>query len=755
MPSIAELTNLSQATMQPSIMGGSAVPQSNIGLVNPQNVTTNSKSLDQLSTDISKLVTGIETYGQKKYDLSVDAAKKMAVDNLATLEEQTTYIYNDDKMSFQEKRDSIFSLRQDLLTKSSNLIQDDAELKDVYDNIFSNSSKKYLSKILSSIDSKEYIYDAKTKANNVNDTLIKSPETAQWNDYLEGHKELINLQETTPEILKEKFIKQKLSSISDKYQAERTSFFNVKTGEFDDDRFEMIIGEDLIKDDRVQLYKNKLIDLEAQEIKSESSLVKNDILLEAFAVDTTSQIDILIERANTQVKDTGVRVQTLTTLNAMKGKLKSNLSSVQKTELTSAIYNMKNDISNLSYEALSNTDGSTTDILRNKFDIAKNTVNALYSPDVYPEKNKEEISKIEKVVKESFDEARYVMTQDVYKPNNPTDKDSHTKAVNKKRDREINLKYREGNLVDAAKLMYLNNGVPDEVTKDLKQKFATGNPTEIGKAVGLLNGLTKEDNIRHIVAKDNNLKYLFAFGKLASKNGLNEAEIETLQKINSGEANYAEAGKTADRIVRDTFKDLSNDAKTDMFEEARYLVALNIRDEDVADLLEASYENRIYVTSDTDTEVFNAPSWAKEDVVDKSVGILSEFVPDIKREGATVSKNQDDELVIKVGTGLKARTLAILDQETYLLMLGEYKTDKVEKKIDDIIKQNAGITQGYGEDVISSVKEEIATLYTNKSGIIGSLEEEGNTQDIITDIKNAFKEWSNRVNQTEFEIIKE
>ena len=54
MASISELTNLSQTSMQPTLSGGSAMPQSNIGMVNPQQtMLVNEKGIDQLATDIS------------------------------------------------------------------------------------------------------------------------------------------------------------------------------------------------------------------------------------------------------------------------------------------------------------------------------------------------------------------------------------------------------------------------------------------------------------------------------------------------------------------------------------------------------------------------------------------------------------------------------------------------------------------------------------------------------------------------------
>jgi len=176
MASISELTNLSQTSMQPTLSGGSAMPQSNIGMVNPQQtMLVNEKGIDQLATDISKLVTGIEAYGQKKYDLSVDATKRMAIDHKISYIEQKNKILSNLDLSPEDRKSQLTGLVGKFQTLSAPHIADDDELKSVYDDSFTNYMRVDFSESMGKLDIEEYKTEMSKLKNGVKDVAAIGP----------------------------------------------------------------------------------------------------------------------------------------------------------------------------------------------------------------------------------------------------------------------------------------------------------------------------------------------------------------------------------------------------------------------------------------------------------------------------------------------------------------------------------------------------------------------------------------------------
>lgn len=151
MPSISELTNLSQRTTAPSINSGVA----SMGLAQPQN-RAQTGDLDKLATDISKIVTGIEQYSQKKYDLSVDATKRMAIDHKISYIEEKNKILSNLDLSPEDRKSQLTGLVGKFQTLSAPHISDSDELKNVYDDSFTNYMRVDFSESMGKLDIEEY-----------------------------------------------------------------------------------------------------------------------------------------------------------------------------------------------------------------------------------------------------------------------------------------------------------------------------------------------------------------------------------------------------------------------------------------------------------------------------------------------------------------------------------------------------------------------------------------------------------------------
>lgn len=161
---IEELSNLSQTSYSPSMQGEATMG----GLTQPYNSGRNGIDMGtKLATDVSKIVSGINNFAKVQYDLSEKATKRMAIDHKLGFVEASNAILGEKSLSEEDKKKYITEAVGNYADLSAKYLEDNQNLKDIYDDTFTNQIRETYSRTMLTLDNAIYQRDIGIEKNEV------------------------------------------------------------------------------------------------------------------------------------------------------------------------------------------------------------------------------------------------------------------------------------------------------------------------------------------------------------------------------------------------------------------------------------------------------------------------------------------------------------------------------------------------------------------------------------------------------------
>lgn len=318
MAGIGNLTQLSQPTLQPSIMG-----ENRMEYIQQPRLSVDTSKADKLAKDVSGLVKGIQNYAKVRHDLSIEATETMARDHLLSTKDEIRQIEANNDMSYAQKREAIASVTKDKLTKSSDFLSDDVELQKIYDKVYTDKARDMLSSSMAQVDKEEDIYNMNVKDNSGKDYLSITPEEADMNGMRSIYREHLKRGLVSESELKAKLMQSKTNHIKNKFVGDMNSV--------SDKYIDKVFGE--YKDDEtVNALKSNFKDVrkaEAKKIQTEKDDVFQLSIKERYINDTSfSNIEVLLKEVKSS---SDISADTRTTLfNMLSSQKKSIIDSYDK-----------------------------------------------------------------------------------------------------------------------------------------------------------------------------------------------------------------------------------------------------------------------------------------------------------------------------------------------------------------------------------------------------------------------------------------
>ncbi len=409
----------------------------------------------------------------------------------------------------------------------------------------------------------------------------------------------------------------------------------------------------------------------------------NSIMLRSTEED--SNIDALIKEARTSIGNDGVKYKTVKALQSLK--------TITSKALDEDVKERVKDIISLNNEKLKVTSKTTKSFwsvdadnnvntgMKNTYSNSVNAINNLYFD--RPEKAELEVIKLDKLYENSIRVSQEVEEHDVFMPTPEAYGDESKKIIEEQRSRTIAFHLSQGETEKASRLIEANGSIPQDISIGVKKKLTSKNPDEVVEGVNTLIGLERNGNVSRMIRDNRHFGDIFSYAEIAVKNGMSDKEINVLNKIVSGEKDYSLVKTKGYNVIKSMgiTEETSSEYQA-WLSEANYLASLDIPDDDIETLLTATMENKRYYSDKHEAYVFYPPKWATNDVIDKTVDVITADNPSIAEEGFSFksSGRGSDELVIYIGQGDKERPIAYIGQREYLALVGMYKEQGLDEE---------------------------------------------------------------------------
>lgn len=313
MPSISQLTNLSQQQYSPQIQG-----ERNISVVQTNVFKPDTSKTDALAKDFGKLIKGIENYQKIKHDLSVDAVKAMARDHLINTKNSIRETLADENLSFDQKRQAISQATNKSFTDSGEFLAEDVELQKIYDDIYTSTAKDLFSSGMTSVATDEDKYLMNVKDNEGKAYLQTMGISARSEDLIDIYSNHIKRGLTNESLIKNMVLNTKIDAVKTQFNSDMYSV----TDKFMDKVFGEDINNPEVKSLKKSLYEERREKEEKAIDKREKDFMSS--VYESYAQDPSkSNREILISRTI----ESGIKGDRKVTLLNMLGAFKSDVSS--------------------------------------------------------------------------------------------------------------------------------------------------------------------------------------------------------------------------------------------------------------------------------------------------------------------------------------------------------------------------------------------------------------------------------------------
>jgi hypothetical protein len=653
---------------------------------------------DSLAKDLDKLISKGWEAVEQDMDLTDKATEMVANDMLVQHRVRANEI-DAMEITTEEKRARYLALNEEMNSTISNTIDLDNDRQVmVFDNAYTNKAKVFNSEVLSGYDkqiTKENILTVRENAISYINTVGTGASGISLQDYKQMNEYAIRLGGVSEAEIEAEWIK--ASGVQMEAMRGKNNNQYINTIKTKKDYIRATVGEEAYN--AMDMKSKVLFDKQYDKINEsalsqrmkESDEYTDNLMLRAIDSDSTvEEIDSLIGEANSNIGnyDNGKMKTAIAFLKSIKtgmtktntkdlnDKLKSYISNTVKNKFKVRTDNIEGFVK---FDKKENAYISQNE---ERLDTAINAAKVLYGDD--PEKLDEEVTKINEAYSNAMRVSIAVNEQDIFAPNNPDLKEDEIAIVNELRETHIGKALANQDYANAARGIQANNKLPKGLVNGIRSSFNSKDINKIVESANVINELSKDGTVKSLINDDSSIGDVVSFINSAiSDGGLSESEIETIEKINSGEKKMGLQYETSKGIVKNLGITNTTPEYQALADKGAYLLALGVPLEDTSKILEEFHSTSMYNTNESDTEVFTPPVWAKEDVIDKTIEIITDVYPSIAMEGTYVTKDKDDNMMVYQGQGDRRRLFAIMSKDEYLGLLSEFRTEGKDSKYNE------------------------------------------------------------------------